>query len=307
MSADATAVRQGVAEIAPVAVRRRRTPPARMLLQGFLIVTSLVWLSPILWALYTSLRPYADTARLGYVSIGGEYNLQNYVDSWFQAELPKYFLNTVIIVVPAVLLTLLLASMVAFAVSRYSWRFNLLLLMVFTAGNLLPQQVVITPLYRLYLALPIPAPLSDNGLLYDQYLGITIIHIAFQLGFCTFVLSNYMKTIPKELNEAAVVDGAGVFRTYREIILPLCRPPLAALATLQFTWVYNDFFWAIVLMKTGDKLPITSALNNLKGQFFIDNNLVAAGSVLVALPTLIVFFVLQKQFIRGLTLGSTKG
>jgi multiple sugar transport system permease protein len=116
-----------------------------------------------------------------------------------------------------------------------------------------------------------------------------------------------MKTIPRELNEAAVVDGAGVFRTYREIILPLCRPPLAALATLQFTWIYNDFFWALILMRTGDKLPITSALNNLKGQFFIDNNLVAAGSILVALPTLIVFFVLQKQFIRGLTLGSTKG
>jgi multiple sugar transport system permease protein len=293
---------------APVAARRRRTPPLRMLLQGFLIVTSLVWLSPIFWAIYTALRPYADTARLGYVSIGGAYNLDNFVNSWNGAELPKYFGNTLIIVVPAVILTLFLASMVAFAVSRYSWRFNLLLLMLFTAGNLLPQQVVITPLYRIYLlVLGIPEPLSDNGRLYDQYLGIMIIHVAFQLGFCTFVLSNYMKTIPRELNEAAVVDGAGVFRTYREIILPLCRPPLAALATLQFTWIYNDFFWALILMRTGDKLPITSALNNLKGQFFIDNNLVAAGSILVALPTLIVFFVLQKQFIRGLTLGSTKG
>jgi multiple sugar transport system permease protein len=292
----------------PVAARRRRMPPQRIVLHAFLILTSVVWLSPILWAIYTSLRPYADTARLGYVSIGGTYNLDNFVNSWNGAELPKYFVNTLIIVVPAVVLTLFLASMVAFAVSRYSWRFNLLLLMLFTAGNLLPQQVVITPLYRIYLlVLGIPEPLSDNGRLYDQYLGIMIIHIAFQLGFCTFVLSNYMKTIPKELNEAAVVDGAGVFRTYREIILPLCRPPLAALATLQFTWIYNDFFWALILMRTGDKLPITSALNNLKGQFFIDNNLIAAGSILVALPTLIVFFVLQKQFIRGLTLGSTKG
>jgi multiple sugar transport system permease protein len=293
---------------APVAARRRRMAPQRILLHAFLILTSVVWLSPILWAIYTSLRPYADTARLGYVSIGGTYNFDNFVNSWNGAELPKYFVNTLIIVVPAVVLTLFLASMVAFAVSRYSWRFNLLLLMLFTAGNLLPQQVVITPLYRIYLlVLGIPEPLSDNGRLYDQYVGIMIIHIAFQLGFCTFVLSNYMKTIPKELNEAAVVDGAGVFRTYREIILPLCRPPLAALATLQFTWIYNDFFWALILMRTGDKLPITSALNNLKGQFFIDNNLVAAGSILVALPTLIVFFVLQKQFIRGLTLGSTKG
>jgi len=305
----ATTAESPVALSAPVAARRRRTPPPRILLHGFLIVTSLVWLAPILWAVYTSLRPYSDTAAAdrGYVSIGGAYNFDNYINAWNGAEIPKFFFNTLVIVVPAVILTLLLASMVAFAVSRYSWRFNLVLLMVFTAGNLLPQQVVITPLYRLYLALPIPPPLSDNGLLYDQYLGIMVIHIAFQLGFCTFVLSNYMKTIPRELNEAAVVDGAGVFRTYRDIIMPLCRPPLAALATLQFTWIYNDFFWAIVLMKTGDKLPITSALNNLKGQFFIDNNLVAAGSILVALPTLIVFFVLQKQFIRGLTLGSTKG
>jgi multiple sugar transport system permease protein len=89
--------------------------------------------------------------------------------------------------------------------------------------------------------------------------------------------------------------------------MPLTRPALAALATLQVTWIYNDFFWAIVLMKSGDKYPITSALNNLKGQFFTDYNLLAAGSIMVALPTLIVFFALQKQFISGLTLGSTKG
>lgn len=289
------------------AAPRRRIRPQRILLHAFLITTSLIWLAPVLWAVYTSLRPYGDTARLGYVTIGGTYDLQNYVDAWTKAELPKYFLNTIIIVVPAVFLVLLLAAMVAFAVSRYSWRFNVLLLMLFTAGNLLPQQVVITPLYRMYLALPLPSFLSDNGLFYDQYFGIMMIHVAFQLGFCSFVLSNYMKTLPQELNEAAVVDGAGVFRTFWEVILPLCRPPLAALATLQFTWIYNDFFWAIVLMKSGDKLPVTSALNNLKGQFFTDNNLVAAGSVLVALPTLIVFFVLQKQFIKGLTLGSSKG
>jgi multiple sugar transport system permease protein len=116
-----------------------------------------------------------------------------------------------------------------------------------------------------------------------------------------------MKTLPKELNEAAIVDGAGVWRTYWSVILPLTRPALAALATLQVTWIYNDFFWAIVLMKSGDKFPITSALNNLKGQFFTDYNLIAAGSIMVALPTLIVFFALQKQFISGLTLGSTKG
>lgn len=286
---------------------RRGLRPGRILLHAFLIATSLIWLFPILWAVYTALRPYGDTAKYGYVSVGGTYGFQNFIDAWTRVDIPKFFLNTLIVVVPAVVLTLFLASMVAFAVSRYSWRFNLGLLMLFTAGNLLPQQVVITPLYRMYLALPLPRLVSDNGVFYDQHIGITAIHIAFQLGFCTFVLSNYMKTLPKELNEAAVVDGAGLFRTYWDVILPLCRPPLAALATLQFTWIYNDFFWALILMFTGDKRPITSALNNLKGQFFTDNNLVAAGSIIVALPTLIVFFVLQKQFIRGLTLGSTKG
>ena len=276
-------------------------------LQAFLITMSVLWVAPILWALYTSFRPYEETARLGYVSIGGVYNLDNYITSWTQGELPKYFLNTVVILVPAVILVLFLASMMAFTVSRYSWRFNLILLMLFTAANLLPQQVIITPLFRIFLALPMVAPLSDNGVLYDQYIGIMVIHVAFQLGFCTFVLSNYMKTLPKELNEAAVVDGASVWKTYWTIILPLTRPALAALATLQVTWIYNDFFWALLLMRTGNKLPITSALNNLKGEFFTNNNLIAAGAVIVALPTIIVFFAAQKQFISGLTLGSTKG
>jgi multiple sugar transport system permease protein len=275
----------------------------------FLIIVSIMWFLPLGWALYTSLRPYGDTGGnpRGYFSVGGAYNLNNYVNAWTQAQLPLHFLQTFIVVVPALILILLASSMVAVAVSRYSFRFNLVMLMLFTAGNLLPQQVVITPLFRLYLALPLPAPFSDNGMWYDQLFGIVMIHLAFQLGFCTFVLSNYFKQIPKEINEAAVVDGASVWKTYWSVLLPLARPALAALATLEFTWIYNDFFWGILLLRTGDKFPVTSALNNLSGQFFTDNNLLAAGSIIVALPTLIVYFALQKHFVAGLTLGSTKG
>jgi multiple sugar transport system permease protein len=286
---------------------RRRRRLSRVALQLFLISMAVLWLVPLGWAVYTSFRPYDETLRLGYVSFGGEYNFDNYVNAWNQGEIPKYFFNTAVILIPAVVLVLFLASMLAFAVSRYSWRFNLSLLMVFTAANLLPPQVIITPLYRLYLILPLPEILTDNGLFYDTYFGIMVIHVAFQLGFCTFVLSNYMKTLPKELNEAAVVDGAGVWRTYWSVILPLTRPALAALATLQVTWMYNDFFWALILMFTGNKRPITTALNQLQGQFLIDHNLIAAGSMIVAIPTIIVFFALQRQFISGLTLGSTKG
>jgi multiple sugar transport system permease protein len=294
--------------VAPVReAPRRRVRPARLVLHAFLIITSLIWLIPLLWSFYTALRPFSDTERLGYASIGGHYNLHNFSTAWSEADLPLYFKNTMIITIPALLLTLLLASMVAFVVSRFNFKINIVLLMLFTAGNLLPQQAIITPLYRLYLLIPLPSWLSDSGTMDDTYLGLIVIHVAFQVGFCTFVLSNYMRTIPHELTEAALVDGASVWRQYRQIIMPLCRPVLGALATLEFTWIYNDFFWATVLMQTGEKRPITAALANLQGQFFTNNNLVSAASLLVAIPTLVVFFALQRQFVSGLTLGASKG
>ena len=290
-----------------IATSARRPPASRIGIQVFLIVTAAVWLLPVVWAFYTSLRPYSDTAEHGYVSLPRVVNLDNYLHAWTQADLPHYYANTLIVVVPSLILILLLSSFVAFVIARFPFGFNITLLMVFTAGNLLPQQTIITPLYRMYLAMPLPEWLSDTGLFFDSYVGIIAIHVAFQMGFCTFVLSNYMKTIPKELTEAALVDGASVWRTFWSVVVPLARPALAALATLEFTFIYNDYFWALVLVQTGAKRPITSALSNLQGLFFTDNNLIAAGAVLVALPTIITYLLLQRHFVRGLTLGATKG
>ncbi|MGZ3140919.1 carbohydrate ABC transporter permease [Lentzea chajnantorensis] len=289
------------------AVKKHPVTPARVALHVFLVLTCLVTLAPLLWAVYASLRTYDDTSVNGYFSIAKSLTLDNFAKAWEVGDLPHFYWNTFLITVPALVVTLVLSSMVAFGVSRFSFKFNIALLMVFTAGNLLPQQVIVTPLWRLYRLIELPAWLSESESLIDSPLGVILIHIAFQMGFCTFVLSNYMKTIPYELTEAARVDGASVFRQYWQLTLPLCRPVLAALATLEFTWIYNDFLWALVLIQDGDKMPVTSALQNLKGTFFTDNNLVAAGSLLVALPTLVVFFVLQRQFVGGLTLGSTKG
>jgi multiple sugar transport system permease protein len=279
----------------------------RVGVHAFLAITAVLWLAPVVWTLYTSLRPYSDTAAHGYVSVPHTVNLDNYSNAWTQAELPHFFLNSLIITVPAVILTLLFASAVAFVVARMSFRFNVTLLIVFLAANLLPEQVVLTPLYRLYLRLPLPGFLSDSGLFYDSYIGLIAINVAFQVGFCTFVLSNYMRTIPKTLGDAARVDGASVVRQFFGIILPLTRPALAALATLEFTWIYNNFLWAIVLVQSGDKRPITSALASLQGQYFTNYNLLAAGAMLAALPTLVVFAALQRHFISGLTLGASKG
>jgi multiple sugar transport system permease protein len=297
---------QGTLDQPAVIVHKRRTPARRIVLYLFLTVMAITWLFPLLWAIYTAFRPYDDTLHRGYISLPSTLTLDNFVDAFNQANFPRFYLNTLIITIPSVILTLLIASMVAFSVSRFSWRFNLVALMIFTAGNLLPAQVIIIPLYWIYQTIPFPP--SDNGkLLYDQFLGVILINVVFQIGFCVFVLSNYMKTLSRELTEAALVDGASVWRTYRSVILPLCRPALAALATLEFTFVYNDFFWALLLMKTGDKRPITSALNNLQGQFFTNTNLLAAGALLAAIPTVIVYLLLQRHFVSGLTLGSTKG
>jgi len=283
-----------------------RVRPLRVLLQAFLIAVALSWLFPLVWALFNSFRDYAYTAENGYVSFGG-FTVDNYVEAWQRGDFGLHFFNSLLITLPTVLLTLLLASCTAFILARFSYRFNLTLLGVFLAANLLPPQALLIPIFRLYRIVPLPEFMSDTERLLGSFHGLIIINVAFQLGFCTFVLSNYMKALPHELYEAAEVDGASVFRQWWQITMPLCRPALAALGVLQTTWVYNEFFWATVLLQDGDKFPITSSLNNLRGQFFVDYNLLSAGSILVALPVLIVFFALQKQFVAGLTLGSTKG
>ncbi len=272
-----------------------------------LIALSVMWLIPLLWTLFTALRPKADTDKYGYFSLGGTFNLDNFGRAWQQAGLGKYFVNSLIITVPTVLLTLLFASMMAFAVSRFTWRFNVTLLIMFTAGNLLPPQVLAAPLFAMFKFLPLPYSVSDSGNLLNTYYSVIIVNTAFQIGFCTFVLSNYMKALPVELTEAALVDGCGVWKQYTSIIMPLCRPAVAALGTLEVIFIYNDFFWPLLFIQSGDRLPVTTGIKNLQGQFFSDYNLIAAGATFTIIPTLIIYLALQRQFVAGLTLGASKG
>ena len=282
----------------------------RVLLYVVLTVLALAWLVPIGTAVYSSFRYFeADTQVNGVFSWPDTLTLDNYRDAWNVGDIGSHFLKTAFIVLPALVLILLLASCVAFACTRYSWKFNIFFLMLFTAGNLMPVQVIFQPLFQIYKRVPLPDFLSDTdtGNLLGTKIAVILIHVAFQVGFCTFVLSNYMKTIPKEISEAAVVDGASLPRQFFQVILPLTRPALAALATLEFTWLYNDFFWGANLLNQGAERPITSSIAVLNGQYATDYNLIAAASIMIALPTLAVYLALQKHFISGLTLGATKG
>src|SRR6478735_8011242 len=287
-----------------------RTPPKRVeggvmsrprgvVVTVIVALLALVWLFPLLWALINSFREYEYTQANGYLSFGG-WTTSNYEEAWSIGNFGLHLKNSLLVTIPAVILTLWLSSMVAFVLARFSYRFNLLMLGVFLAANLLPPQALLIPVFRMFREIPLPLFMSDSGSMLNSFWALILVNTAFQMGFCTFVLSNYMKTLPHEIYESAELDGASVWRQYWQLTMPLVRPALAALATLQF-------FWATVLIQQGDKLPVTSALNNLRGQFFTDTNLVAAGSIIVALPVLVVFFLLQKQFVSGLTLGSTKG
>ncbi|MGT2426349.1 carbohydrate ABC transporter permease [Amnibacterium kyonggiense] len=273
----------------------------------FLTVAAILWLIPLLWAVYTSLRPIADTNKYGYFSIGGSYGFSNFAQAWTQGGFLTYFGNSAFITVVTVALTLFFASMMAFAVSRFSWRFNVTLLIAFTAGNLLPPQVLATPIFELFKLIQLPYSISDSGSLLNQLIGVVFANTGFQIGFCTFVLSNFMKAIPQELGEAARVDGAGVWTQYWRVIMPLTRPALAALGTLEVIFIYNDYFWPLILIQSGNRLPITTAINNLQGQFLSNYNLLSAGAIITVIPTLVIYLALQRQFVAGLTLGANKG
>jgi multiple sugar transport system permease protein len=191
---------------------------------------------------------------------------------------------------------LFLSSLSAYALARFRFRGNLFFYFMYVFGMMLPFQILLLPVFRL----------TNKLGLYDTYGALILIHIAFQLGFCTFVMRNFMRTVPGEIMDAARVDGCGEFRIYWQIMLPLSLPSLAALATLEFTWVFNDFLWALILLQSDALRPVTAGLATLQGQYVTDWPLITAGALLATLPTIFVFTFLQRYFIQGLTLGSGK-
>ena len=161
---------------------------------------------------------------------------------------------------------------------------------------MLPFQLLMLPVFQL----------SNVLKIYDTYFGLIMIHMAFQLGFCTFFLRNFMMSVPPHLADAARIDGCNEFGIYFRIYLPLSLPAMAAVGTLEFTWIFNDYLWALVLLKNNALKPVTTGLATLQGEYFTSWNVLVAGSLLAAIPTVLVFIFLQRYFIEGLTMGSDK-
>ena len=242
---------------APPAPRRRDVPPPQAPVRRphrrcgtvarLLLVLALVWLFPLGWArpqLVPGLRLHPDN---GYLCFGG-WTFENYADAWSRGNFGPNFLNSIIITVPAVLLTLFLASLHGVRAGPVQ------LPLQPDPARGLPRREPAAAAGAAGAGVPaVPADPSRVAVRHRHHarqpLGLILVNVAFQLGFCTFVLSNYMKTMPFEIYESAQIDGAGVLRQYWQLTLPLIRPALAALAMLQITWIYNEFFWATVLIQ----------------------------------------------------------
>jgi len=261
-----------------------------------LTLFTLTWLVPMFAALLTSFRSMDDITLHGFWSIPRHLTFDKFVEAWKAAHVRQYLLNSFIITIPSLIGMLFLSSLSAYSLARFKFKGNLFFYFMYVAGTMLPFQILLLPVFRL----------TNKLGLYDTYGALILIHTAFQLGFCTFVLRNFMRTVPGEILDASRVDGCSEFRIYWQIMVPLSLPALAALATLEFTWVFNDFLWALILIQSNSLRPVTAGLATLQGQYVTDWPLITAGALLATLPTVIVFIFLQRYFIQGLTLGSGK-
>jgi multiple sugar transport system permease protein len=271
--------------------------PGRVIVFAIVVIVAAFWVVPILASLVTSVRTYDDLLMRGFFAIPDKIIFSNFQDAWIQGKVGKYLINSFRITLPALGLMLFFSSLTAFALARFRFPGHRVIYLMYVGGMLLPFQVLLLPVFRLNNALGI----------YNTHLGLIAFHTAFQLGFCTFVLRNYMLTVPLEILEAARIDGCREFRIYWRIMLPLTLPAMAALATLEFTWIFNDYLWAIVLLRTSELFPVNAGLSVLQGQWRMDWAVMVSGAILAAVPTIVVFIFLQRYFIEGLTLGSTKG
>lgn len=257
---------------------------------------AVLWILPLIFVIMVAVRSFDDIATHGLGSWPQSLTLAGFKTAWVDGNISGALRNSVIVTVCTVIAVLFLSSLSAFALSRYSIPFRRGILLTMLAGNLLPPQILLIPVAKICEVLEI----------YDTLFALMVVQVGFGMGFFTFVLHGFMRSLPNEIFEAARIDGAADLRIYATLVLPLCRPALAALAALESTWVFNDLLWALTVLRSDVKFPITAALLNLQGGYTTAWNVVAAGSLIAAVPTTIVFFAFQRHFVSGLLVGANK-
>ena len=253
----------------------------------------LVWALPFVGILMISVMPYQEVITKGWLRIPSldTLTLKNYIEALTNPlyDLATGFRNSVVVAIVSTLIPLFAAALAAYAFANLDFRLKPLLFALIITLMMIPQQLIIVPLFFLYRSLGI----------YDTLQGMILLHSAWGIAWATFFLRNYLKFIPRSLIEAARVDGASDFKIFRRIVMPLAVPGLIAAAVLQFTWVWNDLFYALVFLVGKENQLITQKVVMLKGEFHVDWGLLAAGSVVTMSMPLVLYMVFNKYFMRG--------
>jgi alpha-glucoside transport system permease protein len=263
-----------------------------------LAIVAIIWLAPTIGLFVTSFRPRADIQVTGWWEsfLQFRFTLSNYAEVLSGQGMLQAFINTLLIAVPSTLIPLVLASMAAYAFSWLNFPFRDGLFLLVVALLMIPVQVAFIPLLKLF---------APTGLL-NSYGAIWLTHTAFALPFGIFLLRNFFITLPRDLIEAARIDGSSTIGIFRQIVVPLSVPAIAAYGIFQFLWVWNDLLMALVFVQNGTMWPMTKAIQNLLSQYGTEWHLLAAGAFILMAVPLLVFFSLQRYFVQGLLAGSVK-
>jgi multiple sugar transport system permease protein len=265
---------------------------------AWLIAT--LWLIPFLGVFIASIRPFSEVQF-------GWWNLQpftldfsNYVDAFIgqtASPLSSAMFNSLLVTIPATFLPILVSALAAYSFARFRSRTKDILFLVLVLLQTIPQQMVIVPVFTLF----------RNLNLINNYVGLILLHTAFGLPWQILFLRNFFSTLPKEIEEAALVDGASHFKIFRRIVLPLTLPALASLVSLQFVFVWNDFFFALATILDPSAKLAPQIIPLLIGRYELNFSLLAAGSILVMIIPVAIYVALQRYYVRGLTAGAVKG
>lgn len=262
---------------------------------GLLLLLALVFFLPVLGTLLTAVRTIPDITQNGAWALPSSYEWGNLGTAFI--EMLPYLKASVIITLPSVAGTLLVSMMAGYALSRMRFQGRIWMFLVIVSLSFVPIHTQLIPVFRL---------MSDLGL-HDTFISQIIVHIMRQIPFAVLIMTNFFNTVPGELREAGRIDGASEWTIFRRIYVPVARPALSALIVLEFTWIWNDLLWGLVLTQGAGKKPVTVGILSFEGEYEIAWNMVASGAVVAAIPTLAVFLAFQKHFIRGMTMGSVKG
>jgi glucose/mannose transport system permease protein len=283
--------------------RRIRLRWGRILIYAILVVAATFYLLPVYLLIITGMKGFQEVSLARMWDLPSGLHFDSYIKAWFGNRsqgitgLGNNFLNSLLLTIPATLGSALLGSLNGYVLSKWKFRGADLIFTLMLFGMFIPYQSILIPLVRV---------LQVMGL-YGSLPGLIFVHIVYGIPICTLIFRNYYAAIPNELLEAAKIDGASLLGIYRFIMFPISIPGFVVVAIWQFTSIWNDFLFGVIVTSRPAVQPITVALNNMAGSYIVEWNVQMAGSILAALPTLLVFIFLGRYFMRGLLAGSLKG